>query len=293
MTQRIASRLGLGCLVVACALGGAALSAQAEESPPRKAFRVCKDPNNMPFTNQKGEGFEDRIAELFARDLGLPVEYYEFPQRLAFIRNTLRYKLPGKDYPCDIVMGVPAGFEQVLPTKAYYRSTYVLVFAATNGLEGVRSEADFLALPRAKLDSMKIGVFDRSPASAWLLRHQLVESGVPYKMMNANRDEYPGEIVERDLAKGAIDVAIVWGPIGGYFAKRVTSPELRVVPLDSEKGVKFDYSMAMGVRFGEKAWKEQIEGLIDKNRASIDTILKDYGVPLLAPEPPAADGERR
>lgn len=255
----------------------------------RTAFRVCKDPNNMPFTNKKGEGFEDKIAELFAAQLGLKLESYTFPQRLGFIRNTLRFKLPGEDYPCDIVMGVPEGWGQVMSTKAYYRSTYVLVFPAAKGMEQVKTEADFLALPRDKLAALKIGVFDRSPASQWLARHNLVDSGVPYKTMNADPDNYPGEIVEHDLANGVIDVAVVWGPIGAYFAQRVKQLPLRVVPLESEQGVKFDYAIAMGVRYGEKAWKEQIENLIDRNRAKIAAILSEYEVPQLQiEEAPAA-----
>lgn len=274
-------RVPLAGLALALLFGAAAPAAVADEAPPRKAFRVCKDPNNMPFTNREGEGFEDRIAALFAKQLGLKVETYAFPQRLAFIRNTLRFKLPGEDYPCDIVMGVPAGYEQVLPTKPYYRSTYVLVIPADGDLAEVDSEDAFLALPKERLAAMKIGVFDRSPGSRWLARHDLVESGVPYKIMNANPDDYPGEIVERDLASGAIDAAVVWGPIGGYFAKRVKDKALRVIPLQSEPGVKFDYAMAMGVRFGEKEWKAQIEALIDRNRDEIAAILGEYGVPLL------------
>ncbi len=105
-------------------------------------------PNNLPFSNTSGEGIENRIAEVFGKALGLPVTYYSFPQRLAFIRNTLRYKLPGQDYPCDIVMGVPVGFDQVSVTKPYYRSTYALVFAAGKGLDHVKSSADFLRLDK-------------------------------------------------------------------------------------------------------------------------------------------------
>ncbi|MDO9599115.1 MAG: quinoprotein dehydrogenase-associated putative ABC transporter substrate-binding protein [Azoarcus sp.] len=271
-------------LLLALVLAALAPFAAAQDEPARKAFRVCKDPGNMPFTNASGEGFEDRIAALFAAQLGLPVETYSFPQRLGFVRNTLRYKLPGADYPCDIVMGVPAGFGQLLPTKPYYRSTYVLVFPAEKALAEVRSAEDFLALPRATLDTLRIGVFDRSPASAWLDRHQLVDSGVPYLLMSPNPDEAPAQLIARDLAAGTIDVAVVWGPIGGYLAREAKDRALRVVPLASEPGVKFDYSMAMGVRFGEKAWKEQIEDLIGRNRSEIEAILRDYGVPLL-PEP--------
>jgi len=270
----------LGIWFAALALCSAAAIAQ-DTAPQRKALRVCQDPNNLPFSNASGEGIENRIAEAFGKALGLPVTYYSFPQRMAFIRNTLRYKLPGEDYPCDIVMGVPVGFDQVSVTKPYYRSTYALVFAAGKGMDHVKSSADFLRLDKAKLDSLRIGVYDRSPASEWLNRHGLVERGVPYKLLNADPEQYPGEIIEKDLAAGKLDVAIVWGPIAGFFAKRVQSPVLTVVPMRSEPGVRFDYLMAMGVRYGEREWKQQVEALIDSRQADIQAILKEFGVPLV------------
>jgi mxaJ protein len=260
----------------------APVQAAATDSPaPRKAVRVCQDPNNLPFSNDKKEGIENRIAEVFGKALGLPVTYYSFPQRLAFIRNTLRYKLPGQDYPCDIVMGVPAGYDQVSVTKPYYRSTYALVFAPAKGLEAVKSGEDFLRLPPATLKALRIGVFDRSPASDWLVKHQLVDQGVPYATMNADPAEYPGQIIERDLVSGKIDAAIVWGPIGGYFAQRVKPTALTVIPLKSEPGVRFDYPMAMGVRYGEREWKQQVEALLVSQRAEIEAILREFGVPLV------------
>ena len=117
MKLRGASRAVAGALSL-CVAGGLAAPASAQEAPAsRKAFRVCQDPNNLPFSSTKAAGFENKIAELFAKDLNLPVEYFSFPQRLAFVRNTLRYKLPGEDYRCDIIMGVPAGYDQVSATK--------------------------------------------------------------------------------------------------------------------------------------------------------------------------------
>ena len=257
------------------------VAAFAQDAPPRTALRVCQDPNNLPFSNDAKEGIENRIAEVFGKALGLPVTYYSFPQRLAFIRNTLRYKLPGQDYPCDIVMGVPAGYDQVSVTKPYYRSTYALVFAPAKGLEQVKTGEDFLRLPPATLQKLRIGIIDRSPASDWLAKHQLVDQGVPYAMMNADPAQYPGQIVERDLSTGKIDAAIVWGPIAGYFAKRVKNVPLVVVPLKSEPGVRFDYQMAMGVRYGEREWKQQVEGLLQSQQAEIQAILREYGVPLV------------
>ena len=266
----------------------AAQAPPSADAPERKALKVCQDPNNLPFSNSGGEGFENKIAELFGHDLGLPVTYYGFPNRMNFIRNTLRYKLPTDDYPCDIVMGVPAGFDQVSVTKPYYRSTYSLVYPKGKGLDGIRASDDLLALPPDRLATLRIGLYDRSPASQWLARHDLVDRGVPYPMMSADPAQYPGQLIERDLEQGRIDVAIVWGPIAGFFARRVHSPELVVVPMKSEPGLAFDFAMAMGVRYGEPAWKQQVEGLLAKHRAEIQAILRDYGVPLLDTAAPAS-----
>lgn len=269
-------------LVVALA-GAAALSlaASAQEGEARKALRVCQDPNNLPFSNLAGEGLENRLAEVFGRAMGLPVTYYSFPARMAFIRNTLRYKLPGEDYRCDIVMGVPVGFDQVSATQAYYRSTYALVYAQGRGLDAVKSVADFLALPPEQLRKLRIGLFDRTPASAWLAKHGLVDQGVPYLMMSPDPAQYPGQLLETELAAGKIDVAIVWGPIAGFFAKRVQQPQLQVLPMKSEPGVKFDYAMAMGVRHGEREWKQQVERVIESRRDEIQAVLREYRVPLV------------
>lgn len=248
---------------------------------PRQALRVCQDPNNLPFSSTSGQGIENRIAEVFGQALGLPVSYYSFPNRMAFIRNTLRYKLPGQDYPCDIVMGVPVGFDQVAVTQPYYRSSYALVFSPQRGLDQVRSQQDLLALPPEVLGRLRIGVYDRSPGSMWLAQHGLVDRGVPYPMMSPDPEQYPGEIIEKDLAAGKLDVALVWGPIGGYFAQRVKTPALRVVPMRSEPHIKLDYEIAMGVRYGERAWKQQVEALIEARRPEIQAILREFGVPVL------------
>ena len=259
-------------------LAGSALAA-GEEAP--KAFRPCIDPSNLPFANSKGEGFENRIAALFAQKLGLPVENYAFPQRMNFIRNTLRYKLPGEDFRCDIVMSVPAGYDQTSTTIPYYRSTYVLVYPKGKGLDQVKTGSDLFALSADAQRKLTIGVYDRSPGSTWLARHGLEAQARPYPMLSPDPEQYPGEIIEKDLAQGKIDAAIVWGPIAGYYAKRLRDVDLVLVPLKSEPGVKFDYEIAMGVRYGEREWKETIERLIAENRTAISTILRDYNVPLV------------
>src|SRR6266850_638666 len=269
-----------GCLIAA--VSACASSAPGAESPSLpSALRVCIDPGNLPFSNTSGEGIENKIAELFAAKLGLKVEYYAFPQRMGFIRNTLRYKLPGEDYKCDVVLGIPAGYDQVSSTKPYYRSTYALVFPKGKALDRVRSGAELFGVPNDTQKKLRIGVYDKSPAATWLAKHGWEDQAKIYPILSPNPEQYPGEIIERDLAAGAIDAAIVWGPIAGFYAKRVKSPELVVVPLKSEPGIRFDYEMAMGVRYGEPAWKATIEKLIADNQVALTTILRDYNVPLV------------
>lgn len=273
----------LGLVVAALALAGlpAVALAQASQAAPRKALKVCLDPNNMPFSSAQGQGIENRIAEVFARKLKLPVSYYTYPQRFAFVRNTLRFKLPDQDYPCDILMGVPVGFDQVAVTQPYYRSTYALVFPRGIGLDQVQSTEDLMRLDPALLRRLRIGIFDRSPATQWVNAHGLVDQTVVYKMLDADPDQYPGQIIDTHLRQRQIDVAVVWGPIAGYFAGQNPTDKLQVVPLKSEPGVRFDYAMAMGVRHGERQWKEEVEQLIEQSRAEILAILQEFGVPLL------------
>lgn len=282
--MRIPPRWRRNCAWMCCVLGlGAARAADtpADDGKP-DVLRVCQDPSNLPFSNTKGEGYENKIAELFAKKLGVKLEYYSFPQRLGFIRNTLKFKLPSdSNYRCDLVMSVPEKFTEVATTRPYYRSTYALVYAAGRGLDGVKTENDLLKLDPAKLKKLRIGVFDRSPASEWLNKVHLVEQGVPYQMMNARPDYYPGEIIDKDLASGKIDAAIAFGPIAGYYAKKVANPRMVVVPLKSQPGVQFDFAFSMGVRHGEPQWKALVEKLIEQNRGEIAAILRDYNIPLL------------
>jgi len=268
-------------LLAATALAVLATAGSAESQEMRGAFRPCIDPSNLPFANARGEGFENRIADLFAQKLGLPVRNYTFPQRMNFIRNTLRYRAPGEDYACDIVMSVPADYDQAWPTSPYYRSTYALVYPKGKGLDSVKRGTDLFALPPERLQNLVIGVYDRSPAGLWLTKHGLEARAKPYPMMSPDPDQYPGSIVDKELAQGRIDAAIVWGPIASYYAKRVHNMDLVVVPLRSEPGVKFDYAIAMGVRQGEGEWRTTVNKLITDNQAAITAILREYSVPLV------------
>ena len=261
------------------AIGYEALAQQ--EYVPDGILKVCQDPNNLPFSNTKAEGFENKIAELFARKLGWKVEYTSFPQRLGFIRNTLRFKLPGETYKCDLVMGIPANYDQASPTQPYFRSIYALVIPDEGETKGVKSEAEFLALPKEALSKLRNGVYTRSPAAQWMANSGLVDQAVLYLSLNADPDQYPGEIIERDLAAGKIDAALVWGPIAGFFASRVQSKPLKVIPLQSRPGSLLDFHIAMGVRHEDKAWKAKVQSLITENHQEILSILRQYRVPLL------------
>ncbi len=274
--------LGLAGAIAVAGLGLPASGvAQVAEQPALKALRVCQDPNNMPFSNEKGEGIENRIAELFASQLKVPVEYYSFPQRMGFVRNTLRYRLPGEDYRCDVILGVPAGWGQASATKPYYTSTYALVFRKGEQFDDAKSGSDFLAQVQAMEKKPRIGLYDKSPGSAWLAKHGLVDAAVVYPIMSPDPEQFPGEIIAKDLVRKDIDVAIVWGPIAGYYSTHVPNSEFTVVPLKSEPGVRFHFAIAMGVRYGEPKWKAQIEELIDSNQAALHRILEEYDVPLV------------
>jgi quinoprotein dehydrogenase-associated probable ABC transporter substrate-binding protein len=259
------------------------VAAQDQDEPfvkPR-ALKVCDDPNNLPFSNDKGEGFENKISEMLARNLDLSLEVFHYPQRINVVRNTIRYKLPNQsEYRCDLLAGVPSDFTAVATTRPYFRSTYVLVYAKGRKID-VGSVEQFLALDKSVLSGLKIGVYERTPAVDWMKRHNLLDQAVHYRLLNADPNHYPGKIIDDDLVKGRIDAAVVWGPIGGYFARRVTSPELVVLPLKSEPGVRMDFGVAMGVRQGEKAWRSLIQQALDQSRDDISQLLREYGIPLV------------
>lgn len=269
-------------LIAVAACVGASLPLAARADDADKVLRVCADPNNMPLSNQKQEGYENKIADLLAKELGWKLEYTWFPQRMGFIRNTLRARDPNSDaYKCDLVIGWATGAEMAATTKPYLRSTFALVYVKGRGLDSITTPNDLLNVPPELLAKLKLGAFAQSAPVDWLVRNGLTTQIVPYRTMSGDPANYPGEIVERDLVDGKIDAAFVWGPIAGYFGKKVTAAEIVVVPFKPQPTYQFDYSISMGVRYGEKEWKDRIEKLIDANRARIQDILASYNVPQL------------
>ena len=287
--------MSAGGALAALAISALALLAQptmaqpAAAAPARQVLRVCQDPNNLPFSNRALEGFENKIAALLAKDLGWDIAYTWYPQRMGFIRNTLRAKEPGSDsYKCDLVTGVASGFDMGATTRPYYRSAYAMAYVKGKGLDRVQTLEDILTLPAEQRAKLRLGVFAGSPVTDWLLEHDLVERMVPYQAQSGDPAEYPGEMVEKDLAKGAIDIAFIWGPIAGYFAHHVKNVPIVAIPLTPHPNVQFEFDIAMATRFGEAAYKERIDAAIERNRPQIDAILAEYGVPLLTAPPRAA-----
>jgi mxaJ protein len=256
------------------------LAAQPQQTQPteqamkQRVLRVCADPNNLPFSNERQEGFENKIAKLLAREMNLRIEYTWWAQRRGFIRNTLRTGI------CDVVIGVPSSFELALTTVPYYRSTYAFVYRKNSGLS-IRSFDD------AILRNIKIGVqmigddsANTPPAHALSNRH-IVRNVRGYNVYGDYAQANPPARILDAVAKGEIDVAVVWGPLAGYFAKRQRVP-LEVVPVSPEIDLPFlpfVFDISIGVRRGDNAFKDQLEEILSRKSREIESILDEYNVP--------------
>jgi mxaJ protein len=276
----------LACVVL---LVASMAAAQSVATAQRQALRICADPNNLPFSHRNERGFENKLAARWAERLGQEVSYTWFPQRLGFVRNTLRSQDESGRYKCDIVMGIVTGYELVMTTKPYYRSTYALVYVKGRGLDDVRSDKDFIGMDEERKRSVKVGVFDQTPGAAWLMRHGFGRQMVPFPAMSGDPDSYPGETIEEALINEELDAVIIWGPIGGYFARHADPHELAVIPLESEPGIRFDYTISAGVRHGDRETRARVEALIDESSEEIRVLLDEYNVPLLELEAAAGD----
>ena len=272
------------------ALGGAALllgtAAPADvpaDASPGRVLRVCADPNNLPFSNERGEGFENRLAALVARELGARVEYTWWAQRRGFVRNTLRAGT------CDVLMGVPTSWELVLATRPYYRSTYVFVRRADAAFD-VRSFDDSV-LRRLRIGVQLVGDdYTNTPPAHALGRRGFVENLRGYPIADDYaRPNPPARILDALLA-GEVDVAVVWGPLAGWYARRSPVP-LVLTPVSPQIDVPFlpfVFDIAMGVRRDDPALRAELDRVVTARRAEIDALLAEYGVPRAEPARAAA-----
>lgn len=267
-------------------LAGLCLAAAFIPSQAAEKFKVCADPLNPPYSSQKEDGFENKIAALFAKQLGQELEYTWFAQRIGFIRNTLTAPMDewnAKDdaYKCDIVMGVPAGYELTLNTEPYYQSTYVLLIAKGRGWDDIKDANQLTTLPLAKQEALKIAMFDRGPGTTWLQQNGLLDQGIPYQSMSGDNENNTAMEIDRDLKAKKIDMVILWGPMAAYVTAQSPKNSYTVIPMQSTPGNKFEFAMAMGVRKADKDRKVVLDKLIAKNADKIQAIIASYHVPLL------------
>jgi quinoprotein dehydrogenase-associated probable ABC transporter substrate-binding protein len=273
-----------GVLFAAVAGAWLALAAQSAIADQKDGIlKVCADPSNLPLSNDKGEGYENKIAEALGKDLKLKVEYTYFPQRMGFVRNTLRLKdEQSQQYKCDLIIGVPKEYELTATTQPYMHSTYALIFSTRPEFSSLHTAGDLLKLPPEKLNALHIGVFTKSPGADWLLKNGMMDHAAVYSHQNGDIEESPARTIERDLASGKIDGAILWGPIAGMLVEqRTKDPKWRAVPFEPDPAIKFDYEISMGLRQGEKPWKDTLDGWISGHQKDIDSILLSYKVPLV------------
>jgi quinoprotein dehydrogenase-associated probable ABC transporter substrate-binding protein len=234
-----------------------------------KVLRVCADPHNMPFSTEKGEGFENKLAEMLAEKLGKRLSYTWYPQATGFVRNTLAA------HKCDVMMGAPQGDDLIQVTNPYYRSAYALVYRPQHGLEGV----DTLGDPRLK--DKRIGVVAGTPPANNIVANGLMARAKPYPLVVDTRVDSSSVAMMHDRAVDEIDAGVLWGPMAGYFARQANTP-VTVVPLVKEtSGPRLTYRIAMGVRHTDQEWKRLLNRVLRDEQRAINKVLLSFGVPLL------------
>ena len=248
--------------------GTAAMStANAVDLPKRDALRVCADPNLLPFSNDKLEGYENKIAAMIGEELGVPVVYTWWPQTIGFVRNTLAAR------KCDIVMGAASGEGLMQNTNPYYRSVYSLVYR-----ESAATKAKAMNDP--SLRDLRFGVVTRTPG-ATLANMNHITNVEPYELDIDTRQDNPARRAIEDVASGKTDATVIWGPIAGYFAS-LQPTKLTVVPLVDEHATRLDFSITMGIRGDEPEWKHWLNDFIARRQGDINAVLAQYHVPLLS-----------
>ena len=270
MFQNAAPSMAMIAACIGLAASVAAATAGAVEPAGASTVRVCADPDNMPFSNAKGEGFENELAELIANKLDVRLDYAWFPEATGYVPNTM-----GSD-ACDLVMGYAQGTGLIDDTNPYYHTSYVLLYREDDEtLRGVERLSD----PR--LQDKSIGYFARTLPASILAIHGLAGTGRPFDVRSYENAAGAATAILVEIASGKLDAGILWGPVGGYYAQRASTP-LKLVPLAKETaGPRTIYGITMGVRPNEPQWKHKINKLIAANQDAINVILQGYNVPVL------------
>lgn len=270
------ARLGMAIALASAILLplGLIWGGSAGAGEPAKVLRVCGDPNNMPFSNEKLEGIENEIAAVLAKDLGWRLEYVWWSHQRGLVRRVLNTER------CDVLLGIPKGYDLVSWTKPYYRTGYVIAYRKDR-------IAEFRSLDDPRLKTLKVGVQANTPPHVALGQRGIVGGNVvAYQLMydsNAHPEEGPAKVVE-DVMAGRTDVALVWGPVAGYFQKKKGATSLAVVPIEEAPGGNppFAFDISMGVRKSDTELKARLEQVIARKQSEIGAILQDFGVPLLS-----------
>jgi mxaJ protein len=261
-------------LPLAMLAGVLALRSSSPQPQAPSPLRVCADPNNLPFSNSAKQGFENRIADLVGRELKRPVAYTWWAQRRGFVRNTITAG------DCDLVVGTASGMEMLATTRPYYKSTYVFVSRHDRHL-GITS-LDDPALRHLKIGVQLIGDdFANTPPAHALSNRGMVHNIVGYTVYGDYRQANPPARIVEAVVHRDVDIAVVWGPLAGYFAKRSSVP-LDIVPVSPQVDLPFlpfVFDIAMGVRRGDSTFRAQLDDFIVRRRGAIDSILTAYGVP--------------
>lgn len=248
--------------------GAGALQGGLELVDP-KVLRVCADPNNLPLSNDKGEGFENKLAELLAAKLGKRLAYTYYPDATGFVRMTLG------SYRCDVIMGIPQGDDLVQSTNPYYRTAYALVTKSDSPLAGVDTLGD------ARLKDKRIGIVAGTPPATYLVMDGLMAKAKPYPLVVDTRYDSSAVAMIKDINSNALDAGVLWGPMAGYYTSRATPPLHATLLLKEKGGPHLDFRIVMGVRSSDSNWRRQLNQLIADNQPAINKLLLDYGVPIL------------
>ena len=269
--QRSSSAAGL--LLLATALLTGSTTVPQPHSP--AALRVCADPNNLPFSNQRQEGFENRLAALVAKELNTTVRYVWWAQRRGFVRNTLA---AGR---CDVIMGVPTTLPSVLTTRPYYRSSYVFVTRADRNL--TVSSFDDPRLRKLRIGVQLVGDGANTPPEDALARRGLVQNLVGYTVFgDYAKPNPPARIVEAVSAR-EVDIAVVWGPLAGFFADRYPA-RLALAAISPDGSLPLEFSISMAVREDDQVFRARLDRILERQRAAVNRILNEYRVPLAGGE---------
>jgi quinoprotein dehydrogenase-associated probable ABC transporter substrate-binding protein len=255
--------LSLACLCTA---------ARAEDAPPDRVshseLRVCADPSNLPFSNDKQEGFENKVAQRLAHDLNESLSFYWFPDSQGFVKATIR------SHKCDLIIGTVEGNEGLETTKPYYTTGYMLVSRTADNIKST-------SIGDPALQGARIGLIARTPPTDLVVQHNLLGRVHPYPLVVDTRVEHPSQQMLHDLADKKIDIALVWGPYAGFYIKHDNLP-LKAVPLDPEHSrVPMRFAIAMAVRPSDVAFLKRVDDALVADRAGIEAVLADYGVPVV------------